>query len=108
VNRDGDSDDGDREQQGRPELGEHSADQGPKPPQHSAVGPAGENAPAGIDLVEDDRDCCGRDDRCEQPANAADQHGQEGGHGTVPAVERDQGATLETWKITHWIAAATR
>ena len=72
------------------ELGEHSPGQGPQSSQHSAVCLAGEHGPSGVDLVEDDGDHGGRDDRREQAADAADQHRQEGGHRAVSAVERDQ------------------
>ena len=87
----GDSDDGDGEQDDGAELGEHSPGQGPQSSQHSAVCLAGEDAPFGVEFIEDDGDCGGCDDRREQAADAADQHRQEGGYRAVSAVERYQG-----------------
>ena len=64
--------------------------QGPDPAEHSPIGLPGEDVAPGVDLAQDDGDRGGRDDRREQAADAAEQHGEERRHRPVPAVERHQ------------------
>ena len=57
---------------------------------HSPIGLPGEDVAPGIDLAQDDGDRGGRDDRREQAADTAEQHGEERRHRPVSAVERHQ------------------
>jgi hypothetical protein len=74
MDRKGDSDHRDGEQEDHAELDRHPPSQGPQSPEHASVSLAGEYAPSCVDLVKDDGDRGGRDDRREQAADAPDQH----------------------------------